>query len=393
MADNINLSNKIFLFDQFNQESAKGVVKEIVTMAESGKTDISIYSNSYGGGVSDFYAIADTMDKYRKSHGVKFTTIAVGAAKSCGAFLPIYGDKGHRFIGKNTDFMTHGVQNMAYGNTEHFKKQTALMIKMDTTFSKLVSEQTGITEDEALKLLKKDETFTAKQAVEFGFVDALWEEEDEEMSELSKFIERDMAASADGSEINLKAVGFIQSLSNNGLKAQAKQTKKEDIKMTDKKPEMTLGEATAKLEASAILSSQAEKAHLTALADKDKEIQAEKDKITKFYAEQKEAMIASTCKLTKDEAKIAELKANFERIKALPIADFKALAETWATDLTKGEIETGGVKAIKAHDPANDNMSDEEKMVLEYTAQSNGDEATEAGRRMMGYNANTKGGK
>ena len=163
----INIKRSVFLFDFFDSEPAQKVVEALLRLDAESNEPITIFINSYGGALTDLYAIIDTIDVIKSP----VITFASGAAYSCGAYLLSCGEQ--RYVTENTDTMFHEVQTITYGsltkNEEELAKSRVINDKLLTLFA----ENTGKTFDEISLLAKNDYYMSSKQALSFGLVDGI----------------------------------------------------------------------------------------------------------------------------------------------------------------------------------------------------------------------------
>jgi len=118
-------------------------------------------------------AICDTIKNLR--HPV--VTLALGEAISGAAVILSCGDE--RFIGDYTMVMLHQpsviFENWS-SNFEELQQFTLALGKIENQMYRLLAQNTGKSEEEIKKLLKKEVWFTAKEAIEFGLADELLSE-------------------------------------------------------------------------------------------------------------------------------------------------------------------------------------------------------------------------
>lgn len=356
----MDLKDKIFLFGGFYPENSEKVVKGIISCYEQNILNPEIYVNSGGGYISSLFAIKDTMDLYRKK-GMTFTTVSVGDAQSAGALLLLSGDK--RYAGKNTDIMIHGAQGGLFGNTEAFKAYTKKMEAMDEKLAKIVSAKTGITDDEARILLKDDRSFTADEAVRYGLIDGVWDV-DETVSELSKYISENLAASAEpenNSEIT-ELAKFVSSVKTDQIKNQ--KSKREDNMAGERNFELELQGKQAIID-----ENKNQIAQLTAkVTELEKTISNSKQYETDFYNKQKENLIAKSKGLVaKDKQEAFEAKVR--KFIGLEYEAFEELTNDFLQPMlnsvpTGTDIDTtDDTKKLQAEKKALDGMTEEEKKV------------------------------
>lgn len=133
---------------------------------------IPIVITSYGGSVYALFAILDILKTSRKP----ISTIAMGAAMSCGSVLLSSGTKGYRFAGSLTDIMVHEVATSTSGKVTEITHDIAQSKKLNKTIFRIMAENIGH-KDPAffIKEMKKrgnlDWFLTAHEAKELGLID------------------------------------------------------------------------------------------------------------------------------------------------------------------------------------------------------------------------------
>ncbi len=168
------LRNRIvFLASQVDSESANRVCAELLLLAaEDPEKDISLYINSPGGSVIDGLAIYDTMQYIQPD----VRTICVGMAASMGQFLLCSGAKGKRFALPHSRILMHqpsmgGMQ----GQASDIAIQAEQIVYLKKMLAERIAFHTGQSVEQIEKDSDRDRWFTAQQALEYGFIDAVIE--------------------------------------------------------------------------------------------------------------------------------------------------------------------------------------------------------------------------
>ncbi len=162
----------IILGSEINDPVADLVVAQLLFLeAEDPEKDIQIYINSPGGSVSAGFAIFDTIQYIKPD----VTTICIGRAASMGAFLLAAGTKGKRFALPNSDIMIHQPLGGAQGQAEDIRIQAEKIIEIRERINRILSEKTGQPLERIAKDTDRDYYMSAKEAVEYGIIDAVME--------------------------------------------------------------------------------------------------------------------------------------------------------------------------------------------------------------------------
>jgi len=163
----------VFLGTQVDQESANRICAELLLLeAEDPTKDISLYINSPGGSVTDGLAIYDTMQYVN----CDIRTICIGMAASMGQFLLCAGTKGKRFSLPHSRILMHqpsmgGMQ----GQASDIAIQAEQIVYLKGMLAERIAFHTGQSVERITADSDRDRWFTAQEALEYGFIDAVIE--------------------------------------------------------------------------------------------------------------------------------------------------------------------------------------------------------------------------
>jgi len=161
----------VFLGSQVDQESANRICAELLLLeADDPKKDISLYINSPGGSVTDGLAIYDTMQYV----SCDIRTICIGMAASMGQFLLCAGAPGKRFALPHSRILMHqphagGMQ----GQASDIAIQAEQIVYMKKMLAERIAFHTGQPLEKIEADSDRDRWFTAHEALEYGFIDAV----------------------------------------------------------------------------------------------------------------------------------------------------------------------------------------------------------------------------
>ena len=162
----------IFLSDEVNDTTASLVVAQLLFLeAQDPDKDIDFYINSPGGSVTAGMAIYDTMNYVK----CDVSTICIGMAASMGAFLLSAGTKGKRIALPNSEIMIHQPLGGARGQASDIKIQADLILRTRDNLNRILAENTGKSVEEIARDTERDNFMTAKQALEYGLIDKIFE--------------------------------------------------------------------------------------------------------------------------------------------------------------------------------------------------------------------------
>ena len=155
---------------QVEPNMAMSVTQQLLFLEAQDQTKpIVMYVNSPGGSVTDGLMITDTMN-YIKS---PVYTVVVGLAASMGTIIAASGEKGHRFMLPNAEYLIHQPMGGAAGGTQ----QTDMAIiarHLDNTRVKLntiLSNASGKDMDTIAHDTERDNWMSAQETLEYGFID------------------------------------------------------------------------------------------------------------------------------------------------------------------------------------------------------------------------------
>lgn len=165
----------IWLGTQVAEENANAICAQMLLLAaEDPDSDIYLYINSPGGSVTAGMAIYDTM-QYVKPDVV---TVAMGLAASMGQFLLTAGTKGKRFATPHARILMHQPLGGVQGTASEVRINADLILAMKRELAQITAERTGHTLEEITRDADRDHWFTASEALEYGFIDAVVENAD-----------------------------------------------------------------------------------------------------------------------------------------------------------------------------------------------------------------------
>ncbi len=141
----------------------------LLLAAEDPHRDISLYINSPGGSVTAGMAIYDVMGLIPND----VSTLGMGMAASMGQFLLTAGAPGKRFILPSAEVLLHKGSAGIGGSAADIEVQAARLDRMTQRMLQVTAELTGRSVEEVDRDSVRDKWFTAHEACEYGFVDAV----------------------------------------------------------------------------------------------------------------------------------------------------------------------------------------------------------------------------
>ncbi|WP_433194213.1 ATP-dependent Clp protease proteolytic subunit [Nocardia sp. CA-107356] len=158
----------IFLGTQVDDDIANKLCAQILLLsAEDPTRDISLYINSPGGSVTAGMAIYDTMQFAE----CDIATFGMGLAASMGQFLLTAGTKGKRSALPHARIMMHQPSAGIGGSAADIAIMAEQFAHTKRELNELQALHTGKSVEQVATDADRDRWFTAKQALEYGFID------------------------------------------------------------------------------------------------------------------------------------------------------------------------------------------------------------------------------
>jgi ATP-dependent Clp protease protease subunit len=158
----------IFLGQTVDDAIANQICAQLLLLAaEDPGRAVDLYINSPGGSVTAGMAIYDIMQYVPND----VATVGMGLAASMGQFLLCAGAKGKRYALPHARIMMHQPSAGIGGTASDIAIQAEQYKLTKREMAELIAQQTGQTVEQIEKDSDRDRWFTARQALEYGFVD------------------------------------------------------------------------------------------------------------------------------------------------------------------------------------------------------------------------------
>ena len=157
---------------QVEDTMANAIVAQLLFLdAQDNTKDIYIYINTPGGSVSAGLAIIDTMNFIKSP----VQTIVMGVAASMGTIIASSGTKGKRFMLPNAEYMIHQPMGGTGGGTQQTDMAIAAqhLLKTRERLEQILADNSNRTLKQIHKDAECDYWMTAKETLEYGFIDAI----------------------------------------------------------------------------------------------------------------------------------------------------------------------------------------------------------------------------
>jgi ATP-dependent Clp protease, protease subunit len=158
----------IFLGQPVDDTIANQICAQLLLLsAEDSTRDINLYINSPGGSVTAGMAIFDTMQFV----DCDIATWSLGLAASMGQFLLSAGARGKRYALPHARILMHQPSAGIGGTASDIQIQAEQFKLTKVEMAELIAEHTGQTVEQVRADSERDRWFTAKEALDYGFVD------------------------------------------------------------------------------------------------------------------------------------------------------------------------------------------------------------------------------
>lgn len=167
------LKDRIILVQGEVEDSmATSIVAQLLFLeAQDPNKEISMYINSPGGSVTAGLSITDTMNFIK----APVTTIVMGLAASMGTIIAASGEKGHRYMLPNAEYLIHQPMGGAAGGTQ----QTDMAIiaeqltKTRAKLNKILADASDKDLNQIAHDTERDNWMSAEETLEYGFIDGI----------------------------------------------------------------------------------------------------------------------------------------------------------------------------------------------------------------------------
>ena len=163
--------NIIFIGTPIDDTFANLVVAQLLFLeSEDPDREIQMYINSPGGSVTSGMAIYDTMQFVR----APISTLCVGQCASMAAVLLAAGTKGKRYALPNSRILIHQPSAGGIGGqATDIKIAAEEILRMRQRLNEILAEHAGQPIENIERDVERDYIMSAKQAKEYGLVDAV----------------------------------------------------------------------------------------------------------------------------------------------------------------------------------------------------------------------------
>jgi ATP-dependent Clp protease, protease subunit len=167
------LQRRVLVLDGvLDDDNGTLLATQLLTLAdEDSDADVALWINSPGGSVPSMLAIRDVM----RLIPCDVATLAFGIACSAGQFLLSAGTRGKRYALPHSRILMHQGSAGIGGSAVEVELQAQDLRRTRDTVLGLIAEDTGQPPERIFEDSRHDHWYTAPEAKEYGFIDAIAE--------------------------------------------------------------------------------------------------------------------------------------------------------------------------------------------------------------------------
>ena len=159
----------IFLGSEINDDVANVISAQLLWLEQQSDKDITIQIASPGGNIYSGYTILDSMIYISPD----ISTVSMGMTASMATIIASSGTKGKRFILPHTRFLIHQPLGGTKGQCSDIQIEAKEIQMLKEELTQILADNSGQPYDIIERMCDRDTILTAKQAVEYGFVDKI----------------------------------------------------------------------------------------------------------------------------------------------------------------------------------------------------------------------------
>ena len=159
----------IFLGSEINDDVANVISAQLLWLEQQSDKDITIQIASPGGSIYSGYTILDSMTYISPD----ISTVSMGMTASMATIIASSGTKGKRFILPHTRFLIHQPLGGTKGQCSDIQIEAKEIQMLKEELTQILADNSGQPYDVIERMCDRDTILTAKQAVEYGFVDEI----------------------------------------------------------------------------------------------------------------------------------------------------------------------------------------------------------------------------
>jgi len=156
----------VLLSGDINKTLAEKVIRQLLLLEDAGDDPIKVFIDSPGGDADAGFAIFDMMRFVKPD----VYTIGMGLVASAGAIILLASPKDKRIGLPNSHYLIHQPLSGIRGVATEIEIHANELEKLRKKINKLISEETGVKEDQVEKDTDRDFWMNADDALEYGLI-------------------------------------------------------------------------------------------------------------------------------------------------------------------------------------------------------------------------------
>lgn len=180
-------SEDAWVYDLFGIEcTSPAKIKD--ALKDANGDDVDIFINSGGGSVFAGSEIYSMIQRYKGNVVIHVTGLAASAAS-------VIACAGKCLMAPTAQMMVHNVSSYASGDYKNFDKMSEILKKANEAIAAAYVQKSGMSMQDALELMDVETWLTAKDALEYGLIDGIEENQNANNSAESNDLTPSLAAS------------------------------------------------------------------------------------------------------------------------------------------------------------------------------------------------------
>lgn len=180
-------SDDAWIYDLFGIENVSPE-KIRDALKEANGSDIDIFINSGGGSVFAGSEIYSMIQRYKGNVVIHITGLAASAAS-------VIACAGKCLMAPTAQMMVHNVSSYGSGDYKNFDKMSEILKKANEAIAAAYVQKSGMSMQDALELMDVETWLTAKDALEYGLIDGIEENQNANKQTESNDLTPSLAAS------------------------------------------------------------------------------------------------------------------------------------------------------------------------------------------------------
>lgn len=180
-------SDDAWIYDLFGIENMSPT-KMKDALKEADGNDVDIFINSGGGSVFAGSEIYSMIQRYKGNVTIHVTGLAASAAS-------VIACAGKCLMAPTAQMMVHNVSSYGSGDYKNFNKMSEILKKANEAIAAAYVQKSGMSMQDALELMDVETWLTAKDALEYGLIDGIEENQNANKQTESNDLTPSLAAS------------------------------------------------------------------------------------------------------------------------------------------------------------------------------------------------------